>query len=137
MTLAEKIVVLRDGRVEQVGSPMELYNNPANQFVAGFLGSPSMNFLPAALLGGSDGLTMGIRPEDLAIDPAGPLKGTVTHVEHLGGDTNIVLRVGDGSKVTVRLFGQHDIEFGEDLGLAFPADKTFYFDPAGQRASPS
>ena len=133
MTLAEKIVVLRDGRVEQVGSPMELYNSPANQFVAGFLGSPSMNFFPTSLLGRSDGLTMGIRPEDLAIDPSGPLQGRVTHVEHLGGDTNIILRVSDDTKITVRLFGQHDIGFGEDLGLAFPSEKTFHFDPAGQR----
>ena len=67
MTLADKIVVLRDGRVEQVGSPMELYNNPANQFVAGFLGAPSMNFLPADKLGGSAGEQIGIRPEHIRI----------------------------------------------------------------------
>ncbi|MEM7212934.1 MAG: ATP-binding cassette domain-containing protein, partial [Pseudomonadota bacterium] len=60
MTLADKIVVLRDGRVEQIGSPMELYNNPANQFVAGFLGSPSMNFFPGDLLKSNDRHTVGI-----------------------------------------------------------------------------
>ncbi len=66
MTLADRIVVLRDGRVEQVGSPMDLYNDPDNQFVAGFIGSPSMNFLPAAMLG-AKGETLGIRPEHLRV----------------------------------------------------------------------
>ena len=73
MTLADKIVVLRDGRVEQIGSPMELYNNPVNQFVAGFLGSPAMNFLPGALIGKDQGMTAGIRPEDLYRTDNGPL----------------------------------------------------------------
>ena len=77
MTLADKIVVLRDGRVEQIGSPMELYNNPANQFVAGFLGSPSMNFFPADRIGGAEGTTAGVRPEHLTIADQGPLSGTV------------------------------------------------------------
>ena len=74
MTLADKIVVLRDGRVEQVGSPMELYNNPANQFVAGFLGSPAMNFLPAKLLQDGDRNTLGVRPEAWFFDNDGPLE---------------------------------------------------------------
>jgi len=135
MTLAEKIVVLRDGRVEQVGSPMELYNNPANQFVAGFLGSPAMNFFAASIVGGPEGLTMGVRPEDLVIDPSGPLKGKVTHVEHLGGDTNIILHLTEGPELTVRLFGQHEIGFGQELALAFPDAKAFYFDAEGHRVS--
>ena len=133
MTLADKIVVLRDGRIEQVGSPMELYNDPANQFVAGFLGAPSMNFLSAALAGGAEGLTVGVRPEDLVRDPDGPLAADVTHVEHLGGDTNVVLKAADGTIITLRLFGQHEIGFGETLRLGFPADKAFYFDAEGRR----
>jgi len=135
MTLADKIVVLRDGRVEQVGSPMELYNNPANQFVAGFLGAPSMNFLPASTVGGAEGLTLGVRPEDLARDPAGLLEAEVTHVEHLGGDTNVVLRGPVGTDITLRLFGQHEIGFGETLRLGFPPEKAFYFDAEGRRVA--
>jgi multiple sugar transport system ATP-binding protein len=135
MTLADKIVVLRDGQVEQVGSPMELYNNPANQFVAGFLGSPAMNFLPAALLRDGDTRTIGVRPEDLVLDDAGPLQAEVTHVEHLGGDTNVVLRSPEGAPITLRLFGQHEIGFGQTLKLGFPSQKVFYFDPAGHRVA--
>ena len=133
MTLADKIVVLRDGRIEQVGSPMELYNNPANQFVAGFLGSPAMNFFPASVLGQGAERTVGVRPEDLVVDPTGPLQAKVMHVEHLGGDTNVVLQAADKLPITLRLFGQHDIAYGQTLGLAFPAQKAFYFDAAGQR----
>lgn len=133
MTLADKIVVLRDGRVEQVGSPMELYNNPANQFVAGFLGAPSMNFLPAALMQEGDGRTIGLRPEDLVIDAAGPLPTKVTHVEHLGGDTNVVATAPNGAPVTLRLFGQHEIGLDETLTLGFPPEKAYYFDADGAR----
>ena len=135
MTLADKIVVLRDGQVEQIGSPMELYNNPANQFVAGFLGSPAMNFLPASLLVQGDRRTIGVRPEDLALDASGPLQAEVTHVEHLGGDTNVVLRMPDNSPITVRLFGQHEIKYGERLQLGFPAQKAYYFDEDGHRVA--
>ena len=133
MTLADKIVVLRDGRVEQIGSPMELYNNPANQFVAGFLGSPAMNFLPAPLVSGAEGITVGVRPEDLVLDASGPIQARVTHVEHLGGDTNVVLKATDGSPITLRLFGQHEIGFGEELHLGYPPQKAFHFDAAGHR----
>jgi multiple sugar transport system ATP-binding protein len=131
MTLADKIVVLRDGRVEQIGSPMELYNNPANQFVAGFLGSPSMNFLPEGLLGEGQN-TIGIRPEDLFLSDDGPLAAQVSHVEKLGGDTNVIARVQDHA-LTARLFGQHAIAEGEELRFAFSADKAYRFDAAGQR----
>jgi multiple sugar transport system ATP-binding protein len=127
MTLADKIVVLRDGRVEQVGSPMELYNKPANKFVAGFLGSPAMNFLPASLLEAGDARTIGIRPEDLYLADDGPLAATVQHVEHLGGDTNVIAFVGE-HQVTVRLFGQHDIRPRQELKLGFDAQKRHYFD---------
>ncbi|MQY42854.1 ATP-binding cassette domain-containing protein [Epibacterium sp. SM1969] len=132
MTLADKIVVLRDGRVEQVGSPMELYNNPANQFVAGFLGSPSMNFLPAPLLSGSQDMTVGIRPEDLVLDPNGPLAVDVHHVEQLGGDTNVVGHVG-AEDLTLRLFGQHAVASGDQLRLSAPAERMYYFDAEGAR----
>ena len=92
MTLADRIVVLNAGRIEQVGAPMELYNNPANTFVAGFIGSPQMNFLEAGALG-APGKTLGIRPEHLEISrETGAIPGTISHVEHLGGETNVYVR---------------------------------------------
>jgi multiple sugar transport system ATP-binding protein len=135
MTLADKIVVLRDGRVEQVGSPMELYNNPANQFVAGFLGSPAMNFLPAALLREGDDRTVGIRPEDLTIDPKGALSIAVQHVEKLGGDTNVIGQIGD-IPMTLRLFGQHEVAQGETLTLGVAEERMLFFSPSGERVVP-
>ena len=142
MTLADKIVVLRDGRVEQVGSPMELYNNPANRFVAGFLGAPAMNFLPAGLLADNGASEIGIRPEDLRLDAEGPLAVKVMHVERLGGDTNLISQLsgpmagaaeGEAGQITVRLFGQHDITPGQELRLSYMAEKAYYFNGEGGR----
>lgn len=132
MTLADKIVVLRDGRVEQIGTPMELYNNPTNQFVAGFLGSPAMNFIPAGLLNDGDTRTLGLRPEDLKVSESGNLHGTVLHVEHLGGDTNVIAHLSD-VQISVRLFGQHAIEQGQSIRFDYDADRLFYFDESGAR----
>ncbi|MCE8537902.1 ABC transporter ATP-binding protein [Ruegeria pomeroyi] len=132
MTLADKIVVLRDGRVEQIGSPMELYNNPANQFVAGFLGSPSMNFFPAELVNDGDPRTLGIRPEDLFITDDGPLTARVSHVEKLGGDTNVIAHVND-HQITARLFGQHAVEEGQNLRLGFKPQSAYHFNNEGLR----
>ncbi len=133
MTLADKIVVLRDGRVEQVGNPMELYNNPANQFVAGFLGSPSMNFFPASFIDENDDRTMGVRPEDLFLDQNGALTARVSHVEKLGGDTNVIAYLHD-HQITARLFGQHSVEEGQTLTLGFKPQSAFHFDGQGHRA---
>ncbi len=133
MTLADKIVVLRDGRVEQVGSPMELYNNPANQFVAGFLGAPSMNFLPAELVGGSAGTKIGIRPEHMRLGADGPIKAVVSHVENLGGDTNVLAELSDGTQVTVRLFGQHQIAPDQATTIVYDEADSFLFDRDGHR----
>ena len=134
MTLADKIVVLRDGRVEQIGSPMDLYNNPANKFVAGFLGSPSMNFFPAGLVSEGDDRTIGIRPEDLFVAEDGALSATVTHVEKLGGDTNVVARL-DSHQITARLFGQHDVEEGTGIRFGFAPERMYRFDQEGARLS--
>ncbi|WP_375253769.1 ABC transporter ATP-binding protein [Yoonia sp.] len=133
MTLADKIVVLRDGRVEQVGSPMELYNNPVNQFVAGFLGAPTMNFLPAARLDGPSGEVVGIRPEHLLLDDSGPLSGKVIHVEKLGGDTNLIVDIEEDIPLTVRLFGQHNIVQASEVTLGFDPGVAFRFDADGGR----
>jgi multiple sugar transport system ATP-binding protein len=128
MTLADKIVVLRDGRVEQVGSPMELYNNPVNKFVAGFLGSPAMNFLQNAPVDIPQGATLGIRPESLRLEKGGRIKGTVTHVERLGGDTNLLISTAEKEAITVRLFGQDSTAVGEAVELDFDNQAAFAFD---------
>jgi multiple sugar transport system ATP-binding protein len=121
-------VVLRDGRIEQVGSPMELYNDPDNQFVAGFLGAPSMNFLP----GEGGAAVIGVRPEHLRVAATGQLHGTVTHVERLGGDTNLLVETQKGV-VTVRLFGQHPQKVGDTVALGYEAAHVYRFDAGGKR----
>lgn len=137
MTLADKIVVLRDGHVEQVGSPMELYNNPVNQFVAGFLGAPSMNFMPAESLGGPSGLTAGIRPEHLRLMDGGRIQAIVNHVENLGGDTNVLANVSEESTITVRLFGQHQVRTDETVSIDFADEHLYFFDADGKRVEAS
>ena len=134
MTLADKIVVLRDGRVEQVGSPMELYNNPINQFVAGFLGSPAMNFLKKSTINVPEGGVLGIRPEHLRMAENGRIKGTVTHVERLGGDTNLLVSTDEGEPLTVRIFGQDGTRVGEKVALDFDDNVSFIFNSEQQRA---
>ena len=133
MTLADKIVVLRDGRVEQVGSPMELYNNPANIFVAGFLGSPAMNFLSKAPLNLPQGGALGVRPEHLRMVSNGRISGTVTHVERLGGDTNLLIKTDVNETLTLRLFGQDHTSVGEKISLDFDDANSFVFDAGDQR----
>ena len=135
MTLADKIVILRDGQIEQVGSPMELYNNPANQFVAGFLGSPAMNFLKHAPLQMPVNGTLGIRPEHLKLVKSGRLKGTVTHVERLGGDTNLLVLTEQQETLTERLFGQDPTCVGTNIELDFDEQLSFYFDSEHRRVS--
>ncbi|WP_127900616.1 ABC transporter ATP-binding protein [Solirhodobacter olei] len=133
MTLADRIVVLNAGRVAQVGAPMELYNDPANTFVAGFIGSPQMNFLKASALG-ETGETLGIRPEHLEISrEAGRIPGTISHVEHLGGETNVYINTDVHGLLTVRLFGEHRFEVAEVVHLTPDASRQFLFDAAGER----
>ena len=133
MTLADRIVVLHAGRVAQVGRPMELYNDPANTFVAGFIGSPQMNFLKGAALGLS-AETLGIRPEHLAISrTGGEIAGTISHVEHLGGETNVYIHTEVHGLLTVRLFGEHEYTFDEAVHLTPDATRRFLFDAAGER----
>jgi len=120
MTLADKIVVLNAGRIEQIGSPMELFNRPANLFVAGFIGSPQMNFIDAARLGESGYKTLGIRPEHMTLSrESGTWSGKVVHVEHLGADTIVYLESESIGLLTVRLFGEHAYE-PDDVVYASP-----------------
>ena len=133
MTLADKIVVLNAGAIEQIGSPMELYNSPANLFVAGFIGSPQMNLIAAEKLGRSDAVTIGIRPEHITLSrDGGEWKGRVEHVEHLGADTIVYLDTEIAGLVTVRLFGEHAY-VADDLVFATPnASAMHVFDQDGR-----
>ncbi|MDQ2065279.1 ABC transporter ATP-binding protein [Xinfangfangia sp. CPCC 101601] len=133
MTLADRIVVLRGGVVEQVGAPMELYNDPANTFVAGFIGSPQMNFLKSGALG-QRGETTGIRPEHLEISrESGSFEGRVSHVEKLGGETLVYVRSEIHGLLTVRLFGEHSYSVDEAVWLSPDMGRAFHFDSAGLR----
>lgn len=132
MTLADRITVLNDGRVEQQGAPMDLYNDPANQFVAGFFGNPPMNFLPAERLGGPRDQIIGLRPEHLRPGSDGRLTGPITHVERLGGDTNAVVDV-DGHLIVMRLFGQHDLSPGAEVSVTWEDESMLRFDNRGER----
>lgn len=133
MTLANKIVVLQDGRIEQVGSPMELYNDPDNLFVAGFIGSPAMNFLDAKLFDLPVGIkTVGLRPEVISLAETGIISGEVSHLEHLGADTNVYVKI-NGGLVTVRILGQKDYKVGSTVHLDFGPDDLFKFDENDRR----
>lgn len=131
MTLADRIVVLNDGRVEQIGSPMELYNHPANMFVAGFIGSPQMNFIAAEHLKFSGAKTIGIRPEHISVgQKKGDIQGVVSHVEHLGADTNLYLDCDEAGQIAIRLFGEHSFEIDSKLYAKFQPDRVYKFDDA-------
>ena len=133
MTLADKIVVMNAGRIEQVGTPMELYNRPANTFVAGFIGSPQMNFLDAAALGEKAAKTIGIRPEHISVsEVSGDLACEVVHIEQLGADTNLYLRNEKIGLLTARLFGEHHFAPDSKVFVSFEAAKQHLFDAEGK-----
>jgi multiple sugar transport system ATP-binding protein len=158
MTMADKIVVLQAGRVEQVGSPLDLYHHPANLFVAGFIGSPRMNMLPAkvveagasgtmvALSSGQrtsvpveagtahpgDSVTLGIRPEGLHIDPGGMIPAAVSLVERLGGLTLLHVKTDGDQEMTVQIEGSAPVRAHDQISLAVDAAACHLFDKAGQ-----
>ena len=155
MTLADKIVVLKDGEVMQVGAPMELFNQPANEFVAGFLGSPKMNFFEGALSsvakdgqtaafegegikvktvrlvsgekGKGDVARLGVRPQHMRIDPKGQLKGKVTLVERLGTETIVELVNKDKTLFRFASPEAPEIEVGQDVSFSFDISKAHLF----------
>jgi len=135
MTMADKIVVLRDGLIEQVGSPLDLYRAPRNLFVAGFIGSPRMNFVTGAgdRMGGAP--TIGVRPEHImASKESGPWKGTVGVSEHLGSDTFLhVHDTGLAETLTVRVGGEFDARYGDTVFLTPDDEKIHRFDADGSR----
>ncbi|MEM7408099.1 MAG: ABC transporter ATP-binding protein [Pseudomonadota bacterium] len=132
MTMADKIVVLNAGRIEQVGSPLELYATPRNRFVAGFIGSPKMNFIEGPEAGKFEAKTIGIRPEHLSLSSAGGAwKGTVNVAEHLGSDTFLYVTVDQIGQVTARVDGEFGAGHGDTVYLTPAADKIHRFDQEG------
>lgn len=116
MTMADRIVVLNGGYIEQVGSPMELYNNPASEFVAGFIGSPKMNFIKGNMAEELGATTLGIRPEHFQLTGSSQgIQCKVTLVERLGHDTIIYARSEEAGMLTVSLNGQHQQRVGDEL----------------------
>ncbi len=151
MTLADRIVVLEAGRIAQVGTPKELYEHPANLFVAQFIGSPKMNTMPCRtsrgewqVAGGRGGVyagtgeavTLGIRPEHIDVLPEGQgaCDGTVDLLEYLGADTYVIVDCGELGKVTLRVIGGTELRPGNRVGLGFAPDKLHFFDAGGQAA---
>jgi multiple sugar transport system ATP-binding protein len=132
MTMADKIVVLNAGRIEQVGSPLELYRNPANTFVAGFIGSPKMNLITGAEAAKHGATTIGIRPEHLDIVSDGPWQGVVGLSEHLGSDTFLKVAVAGMEPITVRAGGELNLHHGDKIGLAPQAGKLHRFGADGK-----
>jgi multiple sugar transport system ATP-binding protein len=133
MTMADKIVVLNAGRIEQVGSPMDLYRKPRNLFVAGFIGSPKMNLImgPEAAKRGAD--TIGIRPEHLGISTsAGDWQGKVGVAEHLGSDTFVHVHTEGLGTLNVRTDGEMAVKHGDTVFLTPDPSKVHRFAADGR-----
>jgi ABC-type sugar transport system ATPase subunit len=159
MTLADRLVILDGGRIQQVGSPMEVYRGPVNRFVAGFIGTPPINFLDGELVevagggvelacagarlpvpamrrpeGGDRQVTLGVRPQDLALaDPAGGpgLDGRLLLVERLGGTTHLHVEVG-GQRLIAAIAADRTIEPDQPVRLAVDMEKVHFFATGGE-----
>jgi multiple sugar transport system ATP-binding protein len=156
MTMADRIVVLRSGRIEQAGSPLELYNRPANQFVAGFIGSPKMNFIDCTVIAvGATSLrlalpeagevsvtasnaaanpgqtvTLGIRPEHISVGDGG-VPMVIGLAEQLGGNTVLYGAMNNGQALVVQTVGQELRKRGDIVHVRFPPDRCHVFDAEG------
>jgi multiple sugar transport system ATP-binding protein len=135
MTMADKIVVLQAGLIEQVGSPLELYQRPRNTFVAGFIGSPKMNLIDGPEAAKHNAHTIGIRPEHINIsETEGDWKGTVGVSEHLGSDTFFHVQCNASPEpLTVRATGEMSLKYGADVYLTPRAEHLHRFDAKGLR----
>ncbi len=148
MTLADKIVVREFGTIAQVGTPRELYERPANLFVAQFIGSPKMNILPCrtepgkysleggrggAYEGDHDAEHLGIRPEhlEIAAPGEGAIDGIVDVVEYLGADCFVIIDCSALGQITARVGGETTLKPGQNVGLVFPRDRLCFFDGEG------
>ncbi|MEM6464277.1 MAG: ABC transporter ATP-binding protein [Pseudomonadota bacterium] len=135
MTMADKIVVLQSGVIEQVGSPLELYRAPRNRFVAGFIGSPRMNFLEGDEAAKFNAQAIGVRPEHIeASATQGNWAGKVGVSEHLGSDTFFHVHVKNWPEpITVRAGGEVDLHHGDDIYLTPDPERIHRFDAQGLR----
>ncbi|MEM7252326.1 MAG: sn-glycerol-3-phosphate ABC transporter ATP-binding protein UgpC [Pseudomonadota bacterium] len=140
MTLADRLVAMNDGRVEQIGPPMALYQRPESLFVAGFIGSPPMNLLPAATAGQlaadmpARTRTLGFRPEDAAlVDRGGDLAGRVQFTEQLGAESLIHVVVNDAESVIVRAESDRTVEPDTAIHLSIAREGLHPFDDEGRR----
>ena len=138
MTMADKIVVMHDGIIEQTGSPLDLYNKPANLFVAGFIGSPKMNFLDCSSLpeeikklSPKGATTFGIRPEHLRIQDENTLSLQVKTVEQLGSDSYLYGETIDKQEISIKLNSQTTIKGGESVKVGFSQSDTHWFNEKG------
>lgn len=140
MTMGDRIAVLADGRLQQVGTPAQVYDRPANRFVAGFLGSPPMNLVPGGgVLGGEPGTVVGVRPEDIHIEADGSrasgiasgIAGEVTVVESLGSETVLLVRCHDATRLAVRTVPRSPYRPGDLLTLSVDAARRHLFDGVG------
>jgi multiple sugar transport system ATP-binding protein len=133
MTMADKIVVLNAGNIEQVGSPLELYKSPRNLFVAGFIGSPKMNLIEGKAAAKHGARTIGVRPEHLNVsNSAGEWKATVGVAEHLGSDTFLHVHSDDVGPLTVRAGGDVGVHHGDTIYLTPDTAKIHRFGPDGK-----
>ena len=132
MTMADKIVVLQSGIIEQVGSPLELYHHPKNRFVAGFIGSPAMNFFSGDAALEFNAHTIGIRPEDFVLSTeTGKWEGAVGIAEHLGSDTFLYVDVDGMGAALVRVAGDFAARHGERVCLTPAENRVHRFDGDG------
>ncbi|OHV84771.1 ABC transporter ATP-binding protein [Rhizobium sp. LCM 4573] len=132
MTMADKIVVLNRGNIEQVGSPLELYRNPRNLFVAGFIGSPRMNFVEGAFAQAKGAKTAGVRPEHIGLSKdSGEWAGKVTVAEHLGADTFLHVDVEGIGSITARCDGEFGVHHGDRIYLTPNEGRIHRFDDKG------
>jgi multiple sugar transport system ATP-binding protein len=132
MTMADRIVVLDKGLVQQVGTPLELYNRPDNLFVAGFIGSPRMNFVGGEEASRYNAATIGIRPEHITLDRSGPHAGAIRLAEHLGSDTFLHIDAGELGAFVARATGEFSAEAGNAVQFSFPAERIHRFDTSGK-----
>jgi sn-glycerol 3-phosphate transport system ATP-binding protein len=143
MTMADRVILMRGGRIEQNATPAELYERPSSAFAARFVGTPPMNVVPAAVIAGRDwalpnfkthslgNLSVGIRPESVQLDPAG-VPAEIVAAEYLGADTLIETRLG-GASFVARTTGRIEMKAGDTIHLAWSPDDAHWFDRVSEQ----
>lgn len=132
MTMADKIVIIQAGSIEQIGTPLELYRKPKNKFVASFIGSPKMNFIEGSEAKKYNSHSIGIRPEHFIIDENNGLwKGIVSVAEHLGSDTLLYIKTKECDHITVRVNRELNIKYNDLIYITPNEDRIYKFDEKG------